>query len=92
MDLYALVSQQSIENISRHCPRALTTYLLLVNRANTEGQVFLEKKTITDDLSESYRGFKNNVRKLALEGLLEWGEINGGISIILAELPDSEGE
>lgn len=87
MDLYALTTQKILDQISRHCPRALSTYTVCLARADDAGTLFLSKREITNDLSESYTKFKNNLRLLALENLLGWGEIDQGISIELA-LPE----
>ena len=90
MDLYAITSQEVLDRISRHCPGALSTYLQCINRANAEGTVFFDKKMVTNDMSESWPKFKNSVKKLSLENLLEWHLFNGGISITLVAQDEDE--
>jgi hypothetical protein len=90
MDLYAITSQEVLDRISRHCPTALSTYLQCINRANAEGIVFFDKQLVTHDMSESWTRFKNSLRKLALESLLEWHPFNGGISVTLVAQDEDE--
>lgn len=87
MDHYAIVQQSTLDAIARHCPRALYTYTTLMGRADDGGALKLSREQITHDMSESYARFRNNVKSLALEGLLEWHESPTGISIQLV-LPD----
>lgn len=89
MDIYTISTQQNLDLVSRHCPRALSTYTICICHADDDGRAFFSKKTITEELSESYVKFKNNIRKLALEFLLEWHENEAGISITLV-LPEDE--
>ncbi len=35
-------------------------------------------------MSEGWAKFRNQIKKLALENLLEWHPLDGGISVILA--------
>jgi len=86
MDFCAIASQQALDTISRHCPQALSTYLMLLPRANSDGEVFLSKIEIDKDLSEEWHKFRRSIKSLAREGYLEWHEINNGIKIILAKL------
>lgn len=81
MDFYAITTQRTLDQISRHCPRALYTYTICVSRVDENGRLFLTRDQIRNDLSESYTKFRNNLRALAQEDLLSWGEINNGISI-----------
>lgn len=85
MDLYAVTTQEVLDRISRHCPEALSTYLQCLNRSDANRKVFFSKKIVVEDLSETWTRFKNNVRKLALENLMEWHRIDEGILVILAE-------
>jgi hypothetical protein len=84
MDLYAIDSQIVLERISRHCPQALATYLQCINRADKDGTVFFSKELVEIDMSESWSKFKNRIKQLAREDLLEWHPFNKGISITLA--------
>jgi len=90
MDLYAITSQEVLERISRHCPESLSVYLQCINRANQEGTVFFTKSLVEVDMSEGWTKFKNQIKKLALENLLEWHPFNGGISVTLAALDENE--
>lgn len=90
MDLYTVTTQQILEQIARHCPSALPTYLQCMNRVDQAGKVFFSKAMVQNDLSESWTKFKNQVKKLAIEGLLEWHPFNGGISVTLAALDENE--
>ncbi len=86
MDIYTLTSQTILDSISRHCPGALSTYLNCINRADKRGIIFFSKDMVQVDMSESWTTFRNNIKKLARENLLEWHPINDGIQITLAEI------
>lgn len=86
MDIYSLTTQHLLETISRHCPEALSSYLHCINRVNQEGNVFFSREMIEQDMSENFTVFKNNIKKLARENLLEWHFFNGGISIKLVDI------
>lgn len=88
MDLYNITSQQTLDRISRHCPEALWAYLKCINYAGETGKVFFSRKMVEDDMSERWAIFKNCIKKLALEDLLEWHPMDTGISITLAEVDD----
>lgn len=83
-----LDTQEVLERISRHCPEALSAYLQCYNRADSEGYVSLSYEQITEMMSESYCRFKNNLKKLALENLLEWHEVEKNITVRLANVYD----
>jgi len=90
MDLYAITSKEVLERISRYCPESLSIYLQCVNRANTDGSIFFSKSIVEINMSEGWTKFRNQIKKLALENLLEWHPFNGGISVILAALDENE--
>ncbi len=90
MDLYAITSQEVLERISRHCPNSLSTYLQCINRADAEGKIFFTRQLVEIDMSESWVKFKNHIKKLALENLLEWHPFNKNISVTLAALNEDE--
>ena len=90
MDIYAVTSQEVLETISRHCPEAFSTYLQCLNRAGKTGNVFFSKDMIEVDLSEEFRSFRKNIKKLARENLLEWHPFDGGISVTLAGENENE--
>lgn len=75
---------ETLEMISRHCPEAMTTYFHCRNRLNDFGTVKFTKKQIEEELSEDYRKFRNDIKKLARENLLEWATLDGGIFVTLA--------
>jgi hypothetical protein len=90
MDIYDDNTQQLLFNISYHCPEALSTYLHIFNRSNSHGTVYFTREKVEEDLSESWCRFKNNIKKLAREGILEWHPMKRGISITLADLETYE--
>lgn len=90
MDIYAITTQEILDRISRHCPEALSAYLNCINRANKEGTVFFSKNTVDIDMSDDFRSFRNNIKKLARENLLEWHPFQDGIFITLAEVNEDE--
>ena len=85
MEIDCTDDQFILDTISRHCPEALSTYLQCRNRADADGQVSFSRTLIEVDMSEDFRTFRNNIKKLARENLLEWAPLDGGISVILAE-------
>lgn len=88
MDFYSITTQELLDRISRHCPEALSTYLSCLNRASVNGNVFFSRKMIDIDMSEDWYKFRNNVKKLARENLLEWHPIDDGISITMAHIDE----
>jgi len=88
--MYSVTSQQILDTISRHCPDALSAYLQCVNRSSESGTVFFSRDLVTIDMSEDWHPFKNKIKKLAREGLLEWHPFDGGISITLADIHGDE--
>ncbi len=90
MQKYTVTSQEILERISRHCPSALSTYLQCVNRADHDGSIHFSRLMVDVDMSENWHAFKNNVKKLARENLLEWIPLDGGISVTLADLGDDD--
>lgn len=90
MDIYAITTQEVLDRISRHCPEALSAYLSCINRANAEGTVFFSKSMVDVDMSDEWHKFRNNIKKLARENLLEWHPFDGGISVTLADLHADE--
>lgn len=90
MDIYAIITQEILERISRHCPEALSVYIQCINRADNEGKVFFSHVCVDIDMSEEWRSFRNNIKKLARENLLEWHPINNGIHVTLADVHEDE--
>jgi len=85
MDIHAITTQEILERISRHCPEALSIYLQCLNRADSEGEIFFSRELVEVVMSEEWRIFRNNIKKLARENLLEWHPFNSGISVTLAD-------
>lgn len=90
MDLYTITSHEILDRISRHCPESLCAYLQCLNRANKEGKVFFSRSMVEIDMSEAWTKFRNHIKKLALENLLEWHPFDGGLAITLADLNENE--
>lgn len=88
--MYAVTSQEILDRISRHCPDALSAYLQCINRADDNGTIFFSRDTVEIDMSMGWTRFRNMIRKLAIENLLEWHPFNGGISVTLADLEQDE--
>lgn len=84
MNFFSLTSQETLDRISRHCPEALSTYLQCLNKADSDGTFFFSRHHIEVEMSEDIRSFRQNVKKLARENLLEWHPFDSGISITLA--------
>lgn len=90
MDIYNITSQEILERISRHCPEAMSAYLHCINRADAEGVIHFSREMIEVDMSETFTRFRNNIKSLARENLLEWHPTNHGISITLAATDEDE--
>lgn len=90
MDLYAITAQETLERISKHCPEALWVYMQCINRADQKGSIYFSRSLVEVDMSEGWTKFKNHVKKLALENLLEWHPFNSGISVTLAAIDEDE--
>lgn len=74
-----------LDQIGRHCPRALTTYITCMVRASESEKITLMKEEIVYDLSESFVKFRNDLKSLAREGLLEWHQMGDHIHITLVD-------
>ncbi len=90
MDNYSLLSQEILDRISRHCPESLSLYLNCINRADEFGNILFTKSMVEVDMSNNWRSFVTNIKKLALENLLEWHPFDDGISVKLADIPHDE--
>ncbi len=90
MDIFALTTQETLDRISRHCPEALSAYLNCINRADTDGKIFFSKSFVNVEMSMGWCAFRNNIKKLALENLLEWHPFNDGIMVTLPEVSPYE--
>lgn len=86
MDIQYITIQENLDRISRHCPEALSAYLQCINRSNSDGTFFFSRQFVEEEMSEEWRPFRQNIKKLARENLLEWHPIDDGISVTLADL------
>ncbi len=86
MDIYNITTQEILERISRHCPEAFSAYLNCINRADNDGTIFFSRDIVDIDMSEDWRSFRTNIKKLARENLLEWHPFNKGIQVTLVDL------
>lgn len=80
--------QEAIEQISRHCPEALSTYFQCLNRADADKSSYFTRDIVEIEMSESWTKFKNHLKKLACENLICWQPIDNGFYVIVAELDD----
>ncbi len=85
MDFNTITGQEILDRISRHCPEALTVYLHCVNRTTRGKPFYFSRDMVENECSETWTKFKNNIRKLALENLLDWHPLDLGLSITLLE-------
>ena len=85
MDIYSEENQLVLDTISRHCPKALSTYLHILNRVNDDGSCFFSKQMITDDMSESWCKFINSLKSLTRENLIEWHYLHNGVAIVMVD-------
>lgn len=85
MDIYCLMTQETLDLIARHCPDAMSTYIQCANRADDNGTSFFYKDLVEIDMSGKWSIFKSQIKKLALENLLEWHPHENGISVTLAD-------
>ena len=90
MDIFAISTQEILERISRHCPESLSIYLQCINRANSDGDVYFDRQTVEEEMSESWTKFNRNIKKLAKENLLEWHPFDNGIAVTLANIQMDE--
>lgn len=90
MDLYNITSQEILDRISRHCPESLSAYLQCINRVGDDGNIYFSRAMVETEMSERWSPFKNHIKKLALENLLEWHPFLDGISVTMAAIDDEE--
>lgn len=83
MDIFHITTQETLERISRHCPEALSTFFQCINRMDNHGEIYFSRNSIDVDMSEDFRSFRNNIKKLARENLLTWVPAGDGLSIVM---------
>jgi hypothetical protein len=79
-------TQEILERISRHCPQAMYVYLHCFNRADHEGKIVFTKEMVDVDLSENWYWFRDHIKALARENILEWHPENDQITVIMGDL------
>ena len=84
MDISSPTAQQILDQISRHCPDAMSVYLHCMNRVDDSLTAYFSRDMVEVDMSEDMRSFRNKIKKLARENLLEWHPLDGGIAVTLA--------
>jgi len=84
MSMYPVVQLDTLELMSRHCPKSISAYAICLGHADDEGNCQFTRDQIVHDLSESYARFRNHLKALAREGILEWHEMGDTLVITLA--------
>lgn len=84
MDRFSFTSHELLDRLSRHCPEAISAYLHCISRANDEGKVVFERQQVSENMCESWIKFRNHIRKLALEGVLEYHLLEEYLHVTLA--------
>lgn len=90
MDIYALTTQEILDNISRHCPEAMSTFLHCLNRSDENGKIQFDKFTVDVNMSEEWSVFRKNIKKLARENLLIWSPIPNGLEVQMVDIHENE--
>jgi hypothetical protein len=90
MDIQNISTQEALERISRHCPQALSVYFQCINRSDSNGIVYFSKQMVDIEMSENWSKFRNQIKKLALENLIQWHPFSNGISVTLVPLDANE--
>jgi hypothetical protein len=79
------IPHEILDRLSRHCPHAISTYVTCIAKSDKKGKCFFSRENITIDMSESWTKFKNNLKDLSRENLIEWVPIDGGLAIGLID-------
>ncbi len=90
MTRFSITSQETLDTISRHCPDAMSAYLQCVNRSDSDGYVNFSRQMVEVDMSENMRSFRNKIKKLARENLLQWHPFGDGIAITMEVVNDCD--
>ena len=88
MNIYSVGVQDVLDKISRHCPEALTVFLQCINRMDDCGTFHFTRNLVEDEIGISWTRFKNHIRKLSTENLLEWHTIDEGIAVTILGFDD----
>lgn len=84
------ISIDILDQIARHCPRALSAYLLCLRMRNSENSCVLTRENLKLDFGESATIFRNSLNDLRREGLVEWYPINNRYHIKLMDLDEED--
>lgn len=83
MELFAFVDPETITRIADYCPRAMTTYMICLNKSNfVEGCTFTRDEIVNDRV-RSWVKFKNDIRSLSRLFLLTFEDKVDEIDVIL---------
>jgi hypothetical protein len=77
-----------VQQILNHCPKAGSTYFFLWEKKDQNNFVVVSKEDISYFMH--FNAFKDNLRKLNLEGLISYVERPGKISVELVNWEDFE--
>jgi len=80
-----IIPLEILDQIGRHCPRAMSVYALCLGRMDEDGKVIYNRAEISEDLSESYCKFRNDLKALAREGLIEWHEMGEFLHVTIGD-------
>jgi hypothetical protein len=72
-----------LEQVANHCPKAISTYFYLWEKRDKNNCVMMTPQDISYFMHRN--AFKDNLRKLNLEGLISYIEHPGKISIELVD-------
>lgn len=80
-----LIPLEIIDQIGRHCPRAISTFAICLGRMDENSKAIFHRREIVEDLSESFTKFRNDLKALNREGLLEWHQMESFLHVTVAE-------
>lgn len=81
-----------LEQVINHCPKAGRTYLTLWNIKGKQNSLKIAKKKIPDLALQSAHCFRENLRSLALEGLVSFAEKGDTLHIEIVDWEDLHDE
>lgn len=81
MSVQCPVTLENLRRISVSCPKALGTFLMLVERSDSNHSISLEKKYVTQSMDESYTKIRNDLKDLSKQKILEWNQTNNTLHV-----------
>lgn len=84
------ISLDILDRIARHCPRALSAYILCLRHADENGRCMFTADDLKYDLGESPTIFRNNLNQLSKEGIISWCTLNHKYAVDLTNDTYSE--